>query len=59
MIQAGLLLIIRGITSVQTAVGMVMRWLASRQSTQPLAIPIAVYTELMLLMMSSQPVGNM
>jgi len=32
---------------------------ASSQSTQHMTIPVAVYTELILLMMSSKPAGNM
>jgi len=33
--------------------------LVSSQSTLPMTIPIAVYTELILLMMSSKPARNM
>jgi hypothetical protein len=32
---------------------------ASNQSTQRITVPIAVYTELALLMMSSKPARNM
>ena len=58
MFRAGLLLIIRRINSVQTAIG-ICQDPASSQSTQRMTIPIAVYTELILLMMSSKTARNM
>jgi uncharacterized membrane protein YhhN len=54
MFQAGLLLVIRRINSVETAVGVVMHyfdWLLA--GLEWMTIPVAVYTELILLMMSS------
>jgi hypothetical protein len=42
MLRAGLLLIMR----------------TSSQSTQRMTVPVAVYTELILLMMSSKPTRN-
>ena len=60
-----LIWIIRWWTDLQTLesnlYSYVLCWLAaaSSQSTQHMAIPIAVYTELILLMMSSKPARNM
>jgi hypothetical protein len=48
MFRAGLLLIIRRINSVLTAIGIVM-----------LHAAVAIFTELILLMMSSKPARNM
>jgi hypothetical protein len=69
MFRAGLLIIIRRINCVQTAVGIVthyVNWLlagsggtASSQSTLRMTIPTAVYTQLILLMMISKPARNM
>jgi hypothetical protein len=59
MFQAGLLLIIRRIDSVQTAIGIVKRCVDWPLVGSGWTETIVVYTELIFLMTSSKPAQNM